>query len=114
MSEFLSAGWIEELDAHLAATGRGSSPTPLTVQYEIDTGDGTVRYHLVLGPDLDRAKPGAADSPDVTFRLDRETARRISDGELSSEEAFITGRLDLEGDPALLIDAYKASTGSDA
>ncbi len=114
MSEFLSAEWVDALDAHLSASGAGSSPTPLTVQYEVAAGQATIRYHLVLGPDGDRAHPGAADAPDVTFRLDRDTARQISEGALSSEEAFITGRLDLDGDPTLLIEAYRAGTGDDA
>ncbi|MEM7288124.1 MAG: SCP2 sterol-binding domain-containing protein, partial [Actinomycetota bacterium] len=68
-------------------------------------------YHLVLGPDRDRAIAGRADEADVTFSMDEATAREISSGEISTEEAFITGRLDIDGDPGPLIEAYRAQRG---
>ncbi len=109
MTEFLSDEWIAALDARLSA-GDGSSPETLTIQYDITTASELRTYHLVLGPDQDRAIAGPADAPDVTFAMDDETAAAISSGELSTEEAFITGKLDIDGDTGRLLDAYRAST----
>jgi len=106
---FLSPGWINALAVRLEAGGAGSSPVPLTVQYEISTRDGIVDYYVRLGPEGDTAAAGTTPDADVTFRMDEATAGAIADGTLSSEEAFITGRLDLEGDTAAVIDAHRAS-----
>lgn len=106
--EFLSDAWIDALAASLAA-GSGSSPNPLTIQYVVATDAGEVIYHVALGPDGDTASAGPSEAASVTFRMDKATAEAISAGRLSSEEAFITGRLDLEGDAAALIDTHRAS-----
>lgn len=112
MSAFLSEAWIEELDRRFADAQSGSAPDGLVVQYLIDDDGGLIEYHLVLGPDRDRARAGLAEDPDVTFRMNLDTAKRISDGDLSTEEAFITGALDLTGDPAALIEAYRSANGA--
>lgn len=110
MSEFLSDEWVMALDDRLRAQPEGSSPEPLTVQYVVSRADDSIaRYHLQLGPEGDRARVGDADAPDVTFRMSIDTARDISDGSLSSEEAFLTGRLDLDGDTGALIEAYRSA-----
>lgn len=112
MPDFLSAAWIEALDAQLTAAAR-SSPEPLTVQYVIDGGDASpVEYYLELGPDGDRAHAGRCADASVTFTMDSATARAISVGDTSSEEAFIRGDLKLDGDPTLLMDAYRAESGA--
>lgn len=108
MTEFLSAGWIEALDAQLGKAAHGSSAHELTVQYVVTDGNRTIAYNLRLGPDRDRALAGLAKDADVTFSMGLETARSISDGNLSTEEAFIAGDVGIEGDPTLLIDAYRA------
>ena len=46
----------------------------------------------------------------MTFSMDEDTAAAISAGDLSTEQAFITGKLDIEGDTGRLLDAYRAST----
>ncbi len=109
MSDFLSPAWIEALATRLEATGSGSSPERLVIQYFVTTGRGDVGYHVTVGPGGDTARAGAAPAPDVTFRMDEATAIAIADGSLSSEEAFITGRLDLEGNTAAIIEAHRMS-----
>lgn len=110
VTQFLSEEWIAELDARLATAPRGSAPDGLVVQYLVDDDGTIVEYHLELGPDRDRARRGRAEHADITFRMDLATARLISNGELSTEQAFITGALDLEGDPGRLIEAYRNAT----
>lgn len=108
MSDFLSDAWVAQLDATYAESP-GSSPEPVTVQYVVATDAGDRRYHLIMGPDRDHAVVGDAEAPHVTFSMNEETARAISAGDLSTEEAFITGRLDIDGDPGPLIEAYQAA-----
>lgn len=107
MTEFLSDAWIHALDARLSATPKGSSPTPVTVQYLVETDDETVEYYLTLDAKRDSATPGRATQIDVTFSMGEATALAVSSGELSTEEAFIMGRLKIEGDPTPLVAAYK-------
>lgn len=105
--------WVEALNDKLAS-GAGSVPEPLTVQYDVCPGgdlssaaDADYRYHLVLGPDGDRAHPGPAAAPDVTFRLTAATAEAIRTGRQSAEEAFLAGDLDLAGDTTAIIEAHR-------
>ena len=110
MTEFLSDAWVAALDTRYADSP-GSAPAPVTVQYDVTMADQVRTYHLVLGPDRDRAIAGPAPDPDVTFSMDEATAHQISAGTLSTEEAFITGRLTIDGDPGPLIEAHRATQG---
>ncbi len=107
MTDFLSDAWVEALDARYADTP-GSALHPVTVQYDVSMSGGVRSYHVVLGPDRDRAVAGPAPARDVTFTMDEATARAVSAGELSTEEAFITGRLTIDGDPGPLIEAHRS------
>lgn len=113
MSDFLSAEWVLALDARFAEDTKGSSPNKLIVQYDIveqgDAGEPFV-YHVVLGPDRDRAVVGPASAPDVSFSMAADIAQQISSGQLSIEEAFVTGRVDIEGDITALLEAHAAAT----
>lgn len=110
MTEFLSDDWVLALDSRLVSSETGSSATPLVIQYDVSTRRGERTYHLTLGPNGDRATIGPADDPDIVFTMDEATAKALSRGELSTEEAFISGRLELTGDPTPLIEAYRNIT----
>jgi len=105
--EFLSPAWVNHLNASFADSP-GSSAGGLTVQYVVTLANGSeAAYALTLGPDRDRAQAGTVNNPDVTFHMDEDTAVAISGGTLSSEEAFIKGKLSIDGDPTALVDAYR-------
>ena len=106
MPDFLTAEWVTVLNNRLAEGAGPRATTPVTVQYVVERESDAVSYHLMLGPDGETAHLGMAAHADVTFTMDEATARRISNGTLSSEEAFITGQLRLEGDATLLIAAH--------
>lgn len=108
VTEFLSDAWIEALDAQFATAAGGSTAAPVVVQYLVDTGSRVVEYHLELGPGRDRARAGRSPDADVTFSMTIDTAARISAGELSSEEAFVTGLMTLDGDATTLVEAHRA------
>ena len=84
MTEFLSDAWVAALDTRYADSP-GSAPAPVTVQYDVTMADQVRTYHLVLGPDRDRAIAGPAPDPDVTFSMDEATAHQISAGTLSTQ-----------------------------
>ncbi|MGI9622332.1 MAG: SCP2 sterol-binding domain-containing protein [Acidimicrobiales bacterium] len=108
MSDFLSDEWVQALDARFAQSDAGSSPNRLVVQYDI-VDDPPFTYHVILDPDRDRAIVGPADEADVRFSMSRDIARQVSTAELSIEEAFITGRVDIEGDITALLEAHAAA-----
>ena len=49
---------------------------------------------------------GTLDSPDMIFTLDSGVASLINSGELTTEEAFLRGLLQFDGDVAKLIDIF--------
>lgn len=106
MPDFLSAEWVAALNERLAEGTQPRAATPVTVQYVVARDRDEVSYYLVLGPEGEAAHIGTAARADVTFTMGEATAQQISDGTLSSEEAFITGQLRLDGDATLLIAAH--------
>jgi alkyl sulfatase BDS1-like metallo-beta-lactamase superfamily hydrolase len=100
MPERFSPAWIEALDA--AARGLTAAAEPFVVQQVVTGPDGEVAWHLDLGPETIRVRVGWAESADVTFVQDRETARAVASGELSAGAALTSGRLTVRGATARL------------
>lgn len=111
MARFLTAEWIEALDAaaRMAAVPAGVS---LVIQ-QVVTGEpgGEVRYHLVLADGHVRVRSGQAETADVTLVQSREVAAALSRGELNAQQALEAGRLKLRGDIGQLARHGKALTG---
>lgn len=61
-------------------------------------------YHVVIGSGSIRVEDGPADSPDVTITQDPETAAALQRGDLHAQNAFLTGRLSIDGDIGRLIE----------
>jgi alkyl sulfatase BDS1-like metallo-beta-lactamase superfamily hydrolase len=102
VAAFLSDAWIAALDdaaRHIEGGGE-----PLVIQQVVTDGDGEVTWHVALGPDGVRVRPGRADAADVTFTQDRETAEAIARGELSAATALTAGQLVVQGAAARLVD----------
>ena len=59
-----------------------------------------------------KTSSGAAESPDVVFSLNKETAVSIHQGELTTEEVFLKGLLQLSGGVERLIAHSRASRKS--
>jgi hypothetical protein len=96
MPDRFSDEWIAALDA--AARRLPGVDGSFTIQQVV----GDVAWHVVLGPEGVRVRPGEDDDPDVTFSQDRATADAIADGELSASEALTSGRLSVRGATAQL------------
>ena len=67
--------------------------TDCTVQFNIST-----PMHIVIKNGTCATKDGAATSPDVAITMDDDDLVSLMKGELNGMTAFMTGKLQLEGD----------------
>jgi alkyl sulfatase BDS1-like metallo-beta-lactamase superfamily hydrolase len=98
--ERFSPEWIAALDA--AARGLPGAENPFVIQQVVTDPDGEVTWHVELGNEGVRVRPGRAEEPDVTFAQDRGTAEAIARGALSAAEALTAGHLTVRGATARL------------
>ena len=126
MPAYLSDAWIAALDEAARAhegLSEATAGTHLVLEQVVtlaagdaDTGSaeggvrrsdaadaGEVRWHVVVDDGSVRFAPGPALDPTVRFTTDADTARAITDGELSATEAFMAGRLRVGGDTTALV-----------
>ena len=110
MARFLTAEWIDALDA---AARQAAVPAGVCVtiqQIVTDETEGDVRYHLILDDGRLTVRPGEAATADVTLVQSREVAAALSRGELNAQQALEAGRLKLRGDIGQLARHGKALT----
>lgn len=103
---YLSLEWIDALTSAVA-----SSDTLKTLAHEHTIGvtqsvtggpEGDVIYHLQVGNAEASFGPGPAFPEDVRFDQDWHTAVAVATNSLNAQQAFITGRIRLTGDPQKL------------
>lgn len=94
MSKWLSQEWMDETKA--MAEGQPDRPgASARMQYVLNGGpDGEVRYFWVLadGKLLESALGDVTD-PDITMIMSYDDAKRIQDGDLDPNAAFMQGRI---------------------
>ena len=114
MADFLSADWIEALDAaaRAAKLPEAVAAVSITVEQVVrDSPDGEACYHLRIEDGRARVQPGPAASPDLRLFADYDVAARIQRGEVNAQEALAVGRLKVQGRFAHLLrvdDALRA------
>ncbi|MDQ2810878.1 MAG: SCP2 sterol-binding domain-containing protein [Actinomycetota bacterium] len=93
-------GAFDDMAQQLASAPDRAEGLTATYQYHIEGEHGGL---WILAFDQGHAKitPGKADKPDVTISVDEADMLALSSGELSGVEAFMTGKLRVEGDPVL-------------
>ena len=96
MPERFTGAWVTALDD--AARSLPGIDGSFVIQQVVDDD----AWHVDLGPEGVRVRPGRADEPDVTFTQDRSTAEAIASGELSAGAALTSGRLTVRGSTARL------------
>lgn len=107
MARYLSDEWFDAVDAALGADGAGSAA--LVIQQVVEGGpEGAVVWHVDIGAGHLAVARGPHPSPTVTFTQDYATAVGIARGDLSAQEAFMTGRITMGGDAGALIAAAPA------
>ncbi len=104
--EFLSAEWIEALDAaaRAAVLPDSAAAASITIEQIVrDAPGGEVRYHLRLEDGRARVQTGSAASPDLKLFADYDVAARIQRGDVNAQEALAAGRLKVQGHFAHLL-----------
>lgn len=111
---FLSEEWIEAGRLIREEHAGGGIPVPSVVRMnqnitEVPFGDGTVAAHLDTSSGELVMELGHLENPDVTVTLEYDTARAIFvDGTAQAGmQAFMQGRIKVEGDLAKLVAALQ-------
>lgn len=117
MMRYLSLDWIDEisrrvaLDAALQALGERH--TIGITQVITESPDGTVIYHLQAGNGRVAFGAGPADPEDVRLEQEWFSAVDVATGEMTAEDAFITGCIRLSGNAPLLLECQAVFAGLD-
>lgn len=102
MADYLSDAWFDDLNRALAAaapaTVPGDGAALALQQVVVETPQGEVAYWLRLDDATATAGRGRLADPDVTITENYDTAVAVIRGELSTEAAFLAGRVRVGGD----------------
>lgn len=117
MPRYLSDEWLAAVDDAAKASERlrqAARGVDVTVQHVVTCEDGhDVAYHVVVSDGQVSFRPGTAEDPDVTMRLDRATAVAIATGARSAQAAFLDASLTVDGDLTRLIPCGEILAGID-
>ena len=107
MSKFLTEEWASDVSAALNSHEgfkNAIGAADLGIQFNTEDGpDGDVDYYLKSSGGTTNLAVGSLDDPDVTVKQSYDTAAAISQGELNTQTAFMTGKLKVSGNLAKLM-----------
>jgi hypothetical protein len=115
---FLSDDWLVEA-RRIRAEFRGKAPEiPVSVRMnqiiqDVPFGDGTIKAHVDTSSGELEMETGHLDSPDLTITIGYETAKAILiDGDVQAAmQAFLAGRIKVDGDITKMIALQSAGLG---
>jgi hypothetical protein len=114
---YLSLDWIEEIGRRVAADFSlqelGSTLRIGITQVVSDGPEDTVIYHLQVGDGAVSFGPGPADPEDVRLEQEWDTAVAVATGDMTAEDAFITGSIRLGGNAQLLLESQQVFAALD-
>lgn len=105
--KFLTEEWAtavtDALNSHPGfKSAMGSAE--LAIQFRTtDAPQGDVHYHMTTSQGQALLRMGEVEDPDVTIAQNYETATAISQGELNTQTAFMTGKIKVSGNLAKLM-----------
>jgi putative sterol carrier protein len=104
MSKWLTQEWLDE-STRLAATQPVRPGASARLQYVVEGGpDGDVQYYwIVVDGQLTENKLGELADAEVTLTESYEDAKRMQQGELDMNAAFMQGKVKVSGDIAKLM-----------
>ncbi|MDP9401986.1 MAG: SCP2 sterol-binding domain-containing protein [Actinomycetota bacterium] len=111
MARYLSQAWFDEVNEAARSSSslqQATAGARLTLQQVVTGGrEGDLRYWVRVEDGSVQVALGDAQAarlaPDATVIQSYETAAAVSRGELSTEDAFLDGRIRLHGDIAVLL-----------
>ncbi len=107
MSKFLSEEWAAEVTAALndhEGWKNAIGTADLGIQFQTeDSPEGEVNYYLSAKGGNATMSLGELQSPDVTVKQSYDTASAISQGQMNTQTAFMTGKLKVSGNLAKLM-----------
>jgi putative sterol carrier protein len=107
VSKFLSEEWANDVSAALSSHEgfkNAIGAADLGIQFNTEDGpDGDVDYYLKSSGGITNVAVGSLDDPDVTVKQSYDTAAAISQGDLNTQTAFMTGKLKVSGNLAKLM-----------
>lgn len=118
MIRYLSLEWIDALSAEVATDQRlgelGATHRIGVTQVVTDGPEGDVVYHLQVGDAAVAFGAGPAHPEDVRMEQSWDTAVAVATGEMTAQDAFISGHIRFSGDQQKLIDAQPVFGALDA
>ena len=104
MTKYLTQEWLDETRA-LADSQPERPGASARMQYVVTGGpDGDIKYYWVLeNGKLQESKLGEMPDPEVTLTQSYEDAKKIQQGELDANAAFMQGRVKVTGNMAKLM-----------
>lgn len=118
MARYLSSEWFDEVNRAAADNDRIAVDTAginLTIQQVVtDAPDGDVHYAVKVHDGAVTVLPGDDPEADVTITEDWDTAVSVANGSMPAAQAFMTGRIRVSGNVAVLLDAQGSLQGLDA
>lgn len=117
VARYLSQEWFDEVNRAAAGSDRipvDAAGVNLVIQQVVTDGpDGEVRYAVKVQDGAVSVVPGDDAEADVVITEDWDTAVSVANGELPAAAAFMTGRIRVSGNVAVLLDAQGSLQGLD-
>ena len=109
MARYLSDEWLAAAHDALGPPPDADAADRLVIEQHVDGApEGPVVWHVIVAGDARSIQAGPHPAPDVTFSQDYDTAVAVARGDLSAQEAFMTGLITLSGTAGALILAAPA------
>lgn len=93
---------IQRIDSALKEEPERAQEITAVYQFNL-SGEEEGTYQMVLRPDNAYAEEGEKESPDCTLSMDSEDFKEMVEGDLSGTQAFMSGKLKIDGDMGLAI-----------
>ena len=105
--EPLGEGWLEAVAAELETVRAAGSADGVAQVVVSGSPSGTAPFHVVVADGRPRVAPGRHPQPDMVLSWSYRDFAQAWQGGLSLEAAYMSGRMKLEGDQALLFDGWR-------
>ena len=112
---FLSDEWFDAATKLIAEHGAAAPPgVSLVMNLEVASGDQTIEFHMGSKDGATMFGKGKADGADLTLSTDMDTAREVfvSGNQQAGMQAFMSGKVRVQGDMTKLMTAQASGGGT--